>query len=265
CGWSNPKGLDSNLEHFGDEARPAEFPWVIALFHKDTLFGGGTLVAPGVVLTASHVVVGKSLADIVVRAGDWDLESNREFFKRQERTIVRILRHEAFQAETGANNLALLFLNWPFQLGDHIGSICLPYLGRSRQIKESCYLAGWGKRKSSDHHISPILRKINLPVVNKNTCQNQLRRTNLGLDYNLPVGVVCAGSGINNDACNINGGSALVCPLRSNPNRFEQIGIVSFGVQCGTENVPAVYTDVSQFREWIDYNIKIIQLDIQQF
>ncbi|KAH8316632.1 hypothetical protein KR067_011838, partial [Drosophila pandora] len=223
---------------------------VIALFYQKILFGGGTLVAPGVVLTSAHVTEGKSLADIVVRAGDWDLESNRESFKMQERTIVRILRHEAFQVETGANNLALLFLNWPFQLGDHIGTLCLPNLGRSRKIEERCYLAGWGKRKFSDDRLT-ILKKIELPVVNKNICP-----------FQVPDSVICAGGDRDNNFCTVDGGSALVCSLKGNPNRFEQIGIVSFGVQCGEENVPAAYTDVSHYREWINYNLNRIQLEI---
>ncbi|EDV36716.2 uncharacterized protein Dana_GF19830 [Drosophila ananassae] len=251
CGWSNPRGLDSDLRHSQDEAHPAEFRWVIALFYQKILFGGGTLVAPGVVLTAAHVTEGKSLADIVVRAGDWDLESNRQSFKKQERTIVRILRHEAFQVETGANNLALLFLNWPFQLGDHIGTLCLPNLGKSPKIEERCYLVGWGKRKFLDDRFT-ILKKIELPVVNKNMCPLQV-----------PDSVICAGGDRDNNVCTVDGGSAVVCSLKGNPNLFEQIGIVSFGVQCGTENVPAVYTDVSHFREWINYNLNRVQLEIR--
>lgn len=261
CGWSNPSGLDSELRHSQDEAKPAELPWAIALFYKKILFGGGTLVAPGVVLTAAHVTEGKSVADIVVRAGDWDLESNQESFKMQERTIVRIFRHEAFQRETGANNLALLFLNWPFQLADHIGTLCLPNLGRTWTIEERCYLAGWGKRKFSDDRFA-ILKKLELPTVNRNLCPNRVRR--YGQYYEMPDGVICAGRDRDNNACTVDGGSALVCALKTNPNRFEQIGMVTFGDECGTENVPAVYTDVSQYREWIYYNLNRIQLEVRQ-
>lgn len=31
-----------------------------------------------------------------------------------------------------------------------------------------------------------------------------------------------------------------------------QIGIISWGVHCGHREYPGVYTNVSQFREWID-------------
>lgn len=34
--------------------------------------------------------------------------------------------------------------------------------------------------------------------------------------------------------------------------QYHVVGMVSWGIGCGDEDVPGVYTDVARFREWID-------------
>lgn len=48
------------------------------------------------------------------------------------------------------------------------------------------------------------------------------------------------------------GGGPLICPSSTDSNRYVQVGIVSWGIGCGTNGVPGVYTDVSKYRSWID-------------
>lgn len=81
-------------------------------------------------------------------------------------------------------------------------------------------------------------------------CQAILRTTRLGLDFTLDESFVCAGGEKNEDTCYGDGGGPLVCPI--DYDKYIQVGIVSWGVGCGEESIPGVYTNVPLFRNWIN-------------
>jgi len=233
CGMSNANGLQHFEGDSTETAKPGQYPWAVALIHEKKYLAGGSLIRPGVVLTAAHRVVDKNAAKIVVRAGDWDLVNNTERFKIEQREVVRIKIHEEFQFSSGANNLALLFLKSDFQMSDNIRTICLPDPRKTFEGRR-CIVAGWGKISFQDKSFSTILKKVELPMVDKRTCQNQLRQTGLGPNYQLPESLICAGGELNRDACYGDGGSALFCSVGGeNSGVFEQAGIVNWGIECG--------------------------------
>ncbi|EDW46889.1 GM20715 [Drosophila sechellia] len=104
--------------------------------------------------------------------------------------------------------------------------------------------------------MSSIQKKVELPIVNRGDCQNMLRKTRLGARFQLATSLMCAGGEKDKDVCIGDGGSALVCSPDVIFARFQQVGIVAWGVGCGRPNVPSTYTNVSMFREWIDRNLK---------
>ncbi|XP_043950498.1 inactive CLIP domain-containing serine protease A8 [Drosophila biarmipes] len=255
CGRSNENGLQMMQGISQDHARPGQYPWAVALVMQKSYLAGGSLIRPGVVLTAAHRVVDKQPGELLVRAGDWDLKSNEEEFKAEQREVARIKIHEGFKFSSGANNLALLFLKTDFQLSDHIRTICLPDSRKSFEQRR-CIVAGWGKIAFQDASFSSILKKLELPVLDRRTCQQQLRQTKMGRNYQLPESLICAGGEPNRDACSGDGGSALFCSVGGkNSGVFEQAGIVNWGLECGQAGVPATYTDVAMFKYWIDENL----------
>ena len=68
--------------------------------------------------------------------------------------------------------------------------------------------------------------------------------------------VLCA-IGSNTDACNGDSGSPLI--IGSNFDNAIQVGIVSFGFECNAQGVPAQYTDVAYYYQWIQHALSDYQ------
>ncbi|XP_017044870.2 phenoloxidase-activating factor 2-like [Drosophila ficusphila] len=254
CGISNENGLYNIYNIQANQAKPGQFPWAVALFNDGNYFAGGSLIKPGIVLTVAHWLVDKNETDLTVRAGEWDLSSENERFENQERQVQRMLLHDKFDYQSGANNLALLYLKDSFEFSDHIRTICVASPNKSFQGRR-CTVAGWGKIKFNDQEYSSTLKKVDLTIIDNHQCEQQLRHTKLGKHFTVPENAICAGGELNQDACVGDGGSALFCPGGDeSPGQYVQAGIVNWGVGCGQKDVPAMYTEVSKFYKWIQEN-----------
>ncbi|XP_017050632.1 phenoloxidase-activating factor 2 [Drosophila ficusphila] len=258
CGMTSPFPLDLVVKTTEGQAKPGEFPWTIALISNETFIGGGSLIAPNIVLTAAHIVLNKSAQDIIVSAGEWEYGKALEQYPFEEANVVKIVSHEKFHYKTGTNNLALLFLDQEYMITYRINTICLPRKNWASNDSR-CFVAGWGKNGFRDHYYPTVLKKVEMPIVPWYTCQDQLRKTRLGSRYVLPAGLICAGGEENIDSCTGDGGGALFCPMAEDPQRFEQIGIVNWGIGCKQKDVPGVYTYLPDFRQWIDQQIEANQ------
>ncbi|KAM8716517.1 hypothetical protein ACLKA7_003399 [Drosophila subpalustris] len=260
CGYSNPKGLAVTLENtVKGESQFGEFPWMISVWEtqcknykcSDTVQGGGSLLAPNVVLTTAHKILDISAENLMVRAGEWDTLTTAEPLPHKDREVAEKIVHPNFDKDTGFNDVALLILKKPFKLAPNIDTICLP--GKFDNFSQRrCFVMGWGKKQTDDPDYPHLLKKIDVPFVDRARCQAQLRRTRLSRYFELHSSFVCAGGEKDKDACLGDGGSPLVCPSPADPNRFVVAGIVSWGLECGCENVPGVYANVQMLRPWIE-------------
>ncbi|EDV36704.2 uncharacterized protein Dana_GF13091 [Drosophila ananassae] len=195
--------------------------------------------------------------NIRIVAGDWNLKSDQESFAPEERRVNLIKKHEKFNHITGANNLAIVILNQPFPLKDHIQTICLPSQ-QGHYMGNKCKVAGWGVKKFGDESFSDVQKVVELSLVDQDQCEDQLRQTELGPDFQLDPSLICAGGEEDVDSCTGDGGSALFCQLREDRSRYVQVGIVNWGMKCGQKDVPAVYTNVEMFRDWIHQQLKLV-------
>jgi secreted trypsin-like serine protease len=58
------------------------------------------------------------------------------------------------------------------------------------------------------------LRQTDVPLVNAEKCQEQLRTTSLGPEYVLDAeSFICAGGEVGNDTCSRDSGSSLFCEV----------------------------------------------------
>lgn len=108
--------------------------------------------------------------------------------------------------------------------------------------------------------MNAILRRLDLPIVDFQTCQNSLRQTRLGCKFNLHNSFICASGQAGKDTCNEDEGSPLVCPMQTDPDRYYQAGMVSTGVNCGP-SAPGIYANVAKARDWIESELNINGLE----
>jgi len=263
CGRRNTNGLGARIQGFKEsESQFGEWPHMCAILHTTPVEEetinlyqcGGSLIAPGVVLTAAHCVdkFRQTPGELKVRCGEWDTQHETEPYPHQDRQVVDLEIHPEFEARNLKNDFAVLFTNEDFVLSSHIDTTCLPQPGETFD-GTTCFATGWGKDKfGATGEYQVVLKEIDLPVVNHDDCQESLRKTRLGGKFKLDDSFVCAGGINGKDTCKGDGGSPLVCPSSQDPNTYIQAGIVAWGIGCGEDGTPGVYADVSQASCWID-------------
>lgn len=179
--------------------------------------------------------------------------------------VAKIIHHPEYYAGALFNDIALLILETPVTIQDNIDVACLPPQDAVIDMA-TCYASGWGKDvfgKEGKYQV--ILKKIDLPMVNRHRCEEALRTTRLGKHFELHSSFVCAGGEIGKDTCKGDGGSPLVCPVPGHRGILQQVGIVAWGIGCGENGVPGVYANVAKFRDWIDEKLAYDNIDITAY
>merc|ERR1712061_857572 len=224
CGQRHQNGLGARIQGFKEnESQMGEWPHMCAVL-KETKIGdsdpvnvyqcGGSLISPGVVLTAAHCV-DKSRDDVSglkVRCGEWDPQTTNEPYPHQDRSVKALRLHPEYEGRNLFNDFAVLFLESNFDLDINLDSVCLPEPEETFD-GTTCFATGWGKDKfGSAGEYQLVMKEIDLPVVDHDTCQDKLRQTRLGGKFKLDNSFVCAGGLNGKDTCKGDGGSPLVCP-----------------------------------------------------
>ncbi|CRK98157.1 CLUMA_CG011524, isoform A [Clunio marinus] len=215
-------------------------PATVILAPGDTYQGSGVIIDHLHILTIAHRVSSfvSNPTQLNVRLGEWDASSNG-VLEPQEYNINRIFIHPQYQTSNLVNDIAILRTSEAINLGSipTIATVCLP---STSVTNIRCMVSGWGRNDfSSTGTYQAIKKEVDLPLLNPSTCQNQLRATRLGANYNLDSNsFVCAGGERGKDACTGDGGSPLSCLIAGN---WYVIGLVSWGIGCGRQNVPGLY------------------------
>lgn len=105
-------------------------------------------------------------------------------------------------------------------------------------------VAGWGLLKEGGSRPT-VLMELTMKIWNNDKCRTTYGST-------APAGIkssmLCAGKQ-GKDSCSGDSGGPFVAPVG---DHWEQIGVVSWGIGCGKQHYPGVYTRVSEMMDWID-------------
>ncbi|VVD05920.1 unnamed protein product [Leptidea sinapis] len=233
CGIRHSQGINGRIKtpsYVDGDSEFGEYPWQAAILKKDPKEYKGF--------------------ELRVRLGEWDVNHDVEFFPYIERDVLSVHVHPLYYAGTLDNDLAILKLEHPVDWTKypHISPACLPdkYTDYSGQ---RCWTTGWGKDAfGMNGKYQNILKEVDVPVLPHGLCQQQLRQTRLGYNYELNPGFLCAGGEEGKDACKGDGGGPLVC---ERGGTWQLVGVVSWGIGCGEAGVPGVYVKVAHYLDWI--------------
>ncbi|WP_049872242.1 trypsin-like serine protease [Myxococcus hansupus] len=223
----------------------ADNPWQVSLRLNGATFCGGVILNENWILTAGYCFYGYANDPVSVVAGSpWRLGT-----EGQHRGVAHVFDHPAFVHDPRANDLTLLRLDAPLDLGGpHAKAISrlsaadglagLPNIGDTARISGYGYLA-----YPSQGSPSTGLRTLDVSVVN-NSAGQAYYPPGMGPTAAQIVAAVPGGGPCQNDA----GGPLTV--LKDGTRVLA--GIISLDHGCGDPLYPGVYTRVSSYEEWID-------------
>jgi secreted trypsin-like serine protease len=200
-------------------------------------FCGGTLIDEDSVLTAAHCVVSTSVQPTHVTIGRTVLDSNQG----QKRRVSEILIHPLYNpSQDDAYDAAVLELSNP------VSGIVPIKLATSNQNfaespKRNATVAGWGNTiaqpagGSAGSSFPNRMREAQVPLVSDNQAASVY-----GSNYVKSLMVAAGKEG--KDTCQGDSGGPMFTKVNSS---YRQIGITSFGIGCGADGFPGVYTEVN--------------------
>ncbi|KAH8265639.1 hypothetical protein KR038_005383, partial [Drosophila bunnanda] len=223
----------------GDQADIANYPYQVSVRLETYMLlhiCGGSIYAPKVVVTAAHCIKGRFASYIRIVAGQNSIADLEE----EGVKVSKLIYHSGYNKKTFVNDIGLIITREALEYSALVQPIALAV--EAPPSGAHAVVSGWGKRTEEDEALPALLRAVELQIVERNTCGAQY----LTKDYTITDEMLCAGflDG-GKDTCNGDSGGPLVVD-------GVQVGIVSWGVGCGREGFPGVYTSVNSHIAWVE-------------
>ncbi|KAF2359919.1 CUB domain [Trinorchestia longiramus] len=227
----------------GQETAISEYPWMAGLLFvgDEEPYCGGSLINHRWVLTTSHCVEPFLDQAIEVVLGAHELGPTIQSGKRIQ--VSQKIIHENYEKQTVDNDIALLKLAEHVYYTSAISPVCLPFKFANPNFEGWMgTIAGWGTL-SYQGNTPKVLHDVDLPIINTETCRSYHASTTVLTDN-----MFCTLQN-GKDACQGDSGGPLTITFGG--RRYE-VGLVSWGIGCATQDKPGVYAKVSNYLQWIE-------------
>jgi secreted trypsin-like serine protease len=231
---------------------------------------GGSYIGDGWILTAAHcvptrevVVPGRPKGTLFterrIRMGTQNLKAGGAVYE-----LDRVVVHGDYSADTKVHDIALIKVKEKGQtarLGGRLKNIPMHSGVKPLIVNEDVWVTGWGWVSPRNPSLAGRLASAPRQGVGGVTQRNPPELQEAKLKHigdakckafypNWGPGMMCVGAaGTGRDSCQGDSGGPLV---RQEGRERVLVGIVSNGYGCAYKDMPAAYTRVSYYLDWID-------------
>ncbi|XP_039247965.2 serine protease 33-like [Styela clava] len=275
CGVQNEDFFSAKFRSTepSDNKSVGRWPWMAYVYEKrddkmSTQICGGTLIDSQHIVTAAHCVEYYNEPD---KYGLILGDNTTIIYSESEKLlgVSSVLRHDNYNETTLDNDIALLQLKNRVIFSENVRPACLPpqglqidetdlaFYSESQAGKQCTVLAM--KQSEQIWPETNIIHELQVPILPRLLCTSITGGKNASEYANRMIHEnsrkFCAGGIAGEDSCYGDGGAPLLC--RDDTGKYILHGITSYGPSpCGQENLPGVYTQVSEYREWIEMHRK---------
>jgi secreted trypsin-like serine protease len=264
---------DTEMIVGGKEAKDGDYPWQVRIYSSgddQVGFCGGSIIGDRWILTAAHCLL--NTEEVAVGYGSVDRTKTTKI--PSEKIIV----HPGYIAGEKAD-VALIKLAKPIPNAAAIGYTDAAQEKALMPAGAKVTVTGWGaiwdfpafqnavqvmagrsalseRKLLTDEELQAPrkLHQVEVDVIDQTECKSVYESLQVPA-FSIGDTEICATAPEGGkDSCFGDSGGPLVVKA-DNTRGYAQVGIVSWGPQCGNPLYPGVYTRVSSFSDWIKQNV----------